>query len=779
MNAPTVATSSGYEAEVSRTEHGVAHVVADTWGSLGFGQGWACARDHLGTIADQITKVRGRRALHFGAGPGGAHVASDLGYRMLDVDARAEAFLSAQSPDSRALVEGYAAGVNLAIAQLGDEWELPAWCADAPWIGPITASDLCAHLVDVTLMASGRNLVGLIGRAEAPGPDGPVAPSPIEALGSSGAASNGWAFGRGATRTGRGSVMANPHFPWTGEARFWECHLTIADQLDVYGACLLGAPGVHIGFNRAVAWTHTFSRGFRFTLYRLDLVPGDPTRYRFGEEERSMTPTSVSCEVRTPDGGVDTVERTLWSTHHGPMVNLPLLGWGLDTGFAYRDANIDNTAFLEQFMGMDRAADLDEFKRAFATSMGMPWANTMAADTDGETWYIDASATPNLSVEAQQRFVHRTETDPVAALLAENRVAMLDGSDPDDTWIDEPGARSPGLVPHARLPRLEGTDFVANANDSHWLTHPASPLVGYSVLHGRERTARSLRTRANLLACLRLVETPTVDIEAMADEVLSNRSLTADLLLDAGVVRCRRAADDGHARAADLHRAADILERWDRTADLSAVGTALWRETLAPFAAADLLGAGSLFAEPFDPADALDTPRGLAERIGDADPFVDAVLAALAALDAAGLDPTEPLQVHQWAMRGAHRVAVHGGGERDGVLNILTPIGALPTTTIEPDGPDGEPVDGRTAVTGLRVGGYRVTYGASFTLLVDFTDDGPVAVSNLAYGQSGDPASVHHRDGTEAYAAKFLRPVRFTTADIAADPALQRRTITG
>ncbi|MFZ4433097.1 MAG: penicillin acylase family protein, partial [Microthrixaceae bacterium] len=71
----------GYEARIRFTTHGVAHIDAADWGSLGFGQGWACSRDHLGTILDQIVKVRGERAAHWGPGRDGALVAADLGYR--------------------------------------------------------------------------------------------------------------------------------------------------------------------------------------------------------------------------------------------------------------------------------------------------------------------------------------------------------------------------------------------------------------------------------------------------------------------------------------------------------------------------------------------------------------------------------------------------------------------------------------------------------------------------------------------------------------------------
>ena len=59
---------AGYEADVAVTEHGVLHITAGDWGSLGFGQGWGCARDNLGVLADQFVKVRGERARYWGAG---------------------------------------------------------------------------------------------------------------------------------------------------------------------------------------------------------------------------------------------------------------------------------------------------------------------------------------------------------------------------------------------------------------------------------------------------------------------------------------------------------------------------------------------------------------------------------------------------------------------------------------------------------------------------------------------------------------------------------------
>jgi len=757
-----------YDVEIRTTDDGVPHIRAADWGSLGFGQGWACGRDQLVAIADQLVKVRSERARWFGAGPQGANLASDFGYLALDLAGRAEAFRAAQPPHLRALIGGYVAGYGRAVEDAHREGRLPDWCADAAWIRPVSELEFYAHLVDVSLMASGRNLVQLIGRAEAPGPDGPAPASPIETLGGGSPASNGWAVGGDVSASGHGLVLANPHFPWYGEARFWECHLTLPGELDVYGVSLLGTPAVQMGFTDGVAWAHTFSCGHRFTVYRLELVPGAPTHYRFGDEERAMTARTHRVSVRDEGGSLTTVDRTLWSTHHGPMLNLPLLGWGEEIGFAYRDANADNTAVVEQFVRMGQATDLDAFRAAFAEVQGIPWVNTLAADRTGRAWYADLSATPRVGPEAQRRFVGRLTEDLVAALLYQNRVALLDGSDPDDEWQEVDGARSPGLEPYGALPQLERRDVLVNANDSHWLTSPAEPLEGHSPLCGLERTPRTLRTRQNLRRAAALAARGGVTRDDLVAAVFGNDSLSAELLVDEVVTRCRAAGTvtvEGHT--ADLTRVAEVLAAWDRRYDLASRGAVLWREVLGGFPDEALRDAGPLFAEPFDAGDPVNTPRGLAVP-GDADdPVVRAAGHAARVLDAAGVPLDAALGEVQWVVRGTDRLPVHGGGEVEGMLNVLSPWGALPPASLEPTPPKPVSLPGRER-TGLAPGGYQCDYGVSFLMAVELTADGPDAVGLLAYGQTGDPREPAHRTGAEAYAAKRVRPLLFREVDVAA-----------
>ena len=770
----------GYSVEITETTHRVLHITAENWGSLGYGQGWGCARDQLPVLADQINKVNGTRAMYLGAGPQDSHLASDFGYRMLGLKENAATLKAAQPGWIQELVAGYVAGYNRAVLEV-DLDALAPWCRNADWIRTISEADLYAHIGDIALMASGRNLVQLIGRAVPPGPDGPAEPSPMASMGGGDAASNGWAVGGDVSAGGRGMVLANPHFPWQGEGKLWECHLRIPGEYDVYGVCLLGTPGIQIGFNQSLGWAHTFSRGFRFTLERLDLVEGSPTTYRYGDEQRDMTSVDHVVEVLN-DGELESVEQTMWNTHYGPMLNMPLLGWGEEIAFSFRDANANNQAVLEQFLRMGMASSVGELRQVFHEVKGLPWVNTMAADADGDAWYTDASATPKLTQEAEARFLERLESDLIAALLFEQRIAMLDGSDPHDEWQScADGGLNPredGLQPPDAMPEINTRSVVVNANDSHWLNAPGQFLDGYTVMGGREGTPRTLRTRHNLRLASEMIEKGSASKEDLLELVFNNRSLSAELLRDQVVQRLEGVGVvEVGGYSADVSAAAKVLADWDLSFNRDAVGATLWREFIFAFPEASWLNAGELFADAFDPSDPVAAPSILLEEASDpaGGQIAMKMATALAALNEAGIDPRQPLGEVQWIVRNGDRLPAHGGQEGEGVLNVLGPVGALAPSTMEPIPAQGF-LAGRER-TGLADGGYSLAYGTSFLMALEFTDQGPDAVGLLAYGQSCDPLSPHHSDGTEAYVSKTPRKLRYTSEEIAADPNAKTYTI--
>lgn len=773
---PVGVSAAGYQATIRRTAFGVPHVLAADLGGVAFGQGWAYAEDRFCDLADQIVKVRSERSRWFGPGRDGANLATDLAYLSLGVVERARRQEAGLSTQERAALGGYVAGFNGYLAATGPA-RVPGWCAGQPWIGPITAIDVLAYQRDIALLASGANLLAPIALAQPPGTAAarlPVAPALVaeglrrvadQRRGEGATGSNGWAIGADRSVHGKGMLVANPHFPWQGELKFWESHLTVPGKLNVYGAGLGGLPGVQIGFTEKVAWTHTVAEGARFTFYTVDLVPGSPTTYLVDGEPEAMTANPVTVAVKGDDGVVRPHTRTMWSTRYGPVLDLssvdPSLGWSTSLAVTYRDANIDNDRLLRQWYGISQATDVFGVRDAIARDHGIPWVNTIVADSQGNAAYADSSPTPNLSPSA-------------LAEWSSNPLGLLNGSSSANAWVVRPGARSPGLIPFADQPQLLRRDYVLNANDSHWFANQHRPLTGFSPLQGPEGTPLSVRTRQNV----KLVNGAPggrFDLPGLGAAILSDTAYTSDELTTAAVAACRQRGStpvvvDG--TPVDLGPACPVLASWDRRFDPGSSGAVLWRETIDSVVAAHptaLERAGPLFEVPFDPTDPANTPRGPA---ADPTPLLAGLARAVIRLRSGGFPLNVRLGAVQYTLKGAERIPVPGAGDTMGIANVVDHL-ASPGTSREPVLDPGPSLSG----TALTTEGYVINDGTSFLLTVAFTASGPVARGLLTFGESADPRSPHFADQTRLFSQKRLRDCRFTEAAIAGDPELRVKVV--
>jgi len=776
-----------YRAQIRRTTHGVAHILAGDLASVTFGQAYAFAEDHACILADQILKVRSERAAFLGAGAGDRHIHSDVGYLALEVYADAEAMLEAQPDELRVMIEAYAAGYNAYLEDVGVA-AVPGYCRGADWLRPISAVDLAAYYVSVGLVASGVQLTDFIATAKPPGAGGQVPGPPahkLRAAVDSGLGSNGWAIGGDRSASGRGMVMANPHFPYFGELKLWENHLTVPGELNVYGATLVGVPGVLIGFNESLAWTHTFSvEGNRFTLYTVDLVPGEPTHYYYGESVREMTSHEYTVAVRDDNGSLREEVRTVWSTHYGPILNVNNFGWNEEIAVTYRDANRRKFNLVAQWQAMSKAADLGQFEAVFDTLDGIPWVHTIAADSNGDVFYIDAASTPHLSQAALDGWKKSLDDGELLPVLLYDQAGavVLDGSSPVNEWVVDPLTQK-GTVPIGEAPRLVGRrDFVMNANDSHWLANPAKPLVGYSPLHGEEQTPQSPRTRMNLTMLTEVGADGAsgadglFDVQELKDAVMGNRSMTSELLLAAVVERCQGAGPvTVDESSVDISEACGLLAAWQGHYNLASQGAIIWREFIGSFNSEHTKDSGLLFANGFDAADPVATPYGLAAapEEGQDDAILQKLGRAVVNLNEAGMPISATLGDAQYAIRGGERIPVHGGQSGDGVINQVF-YGSL-STALEPRPSRGEVISEATDLTDE---GYLVTYGSSFIMAMEFTEEGPRGDAMLTYGQSDDPSSPHHADQMKAFSAKQWRPIAFTEQAIAADSELREYEVT-
>lgn len=767
----TPAATDRYEATIRRTAYGIPHITAKDVGSLGFGEGYAAAQDHLCSIADAVVQANGERAKYFGAGIKDAYLHGDLAVKALGIAEKAASDLQRETAERRERLDGYAAGYNKYLSEVGVDG-VAGWCRGAAWVRPITAADI-ARRARMAIVGPFASMI-----ATAAPPKSGTTPAEIDMPDLDAGLSNGWAIGKDRSETSRGMLLANPHYPWVGTNRFWEKHLTIPGRLDVYGVSLIGGPGVAIGFNRHVAWTHTVSAGARFTGYSLKLVPGTPTSYLYDGQPRAMTTRDVQVDVRQADGSIKPVSRTVYFSHHGPVVNFPGLPWTAARAIAIRDANAGNSKAFETHEALAVAKTVDDVKRAHARG-GTGFVNTIATTSDGRAFYIDASSAPHLSAAAIAWWKAQVEQEGDVAAAYSRRMMLLDGSDSKFEWVNDARAPFPGVVPAELAPQLERSDYVFNANDSYWVSHARERLTGFSPVHGPEGTARSLRTRMNA----RLLDDASPDgpsgrdgrfsLDELWAAVFSNRGMSEEVLRGAVVERCKATPTVTIDKSAvALADACQVLASWDGRFNLDSRGAVLWREFITQIRPVDM---PRLFATRFSPDDAIGTPRGLAPAAANGqDMALDALGRAVQILQRAGLALDTPLGQVQFAQRGTRRIPIHGGiGGAEGIANFVTY--APNDTTLEPDPPIAPLVQGSRFLTR---DGYPINGGTSFAMVVAFTDKGPRARAVLTYGQSGDPQSPHFSDQTELFSRKGWREILFTEQQIAADKSARAKVLT-
>ncbi|MGK0408901.1 MAG: acyl-homoserine-lactone acylase [Shewanella psychromarinicola] len=795
------------KANIRRTQYGVPHISADNLESLGFGSGYAQAQDNLCVMADGFIKANSERSMYFGphasidfatglpTSEDNGNLISDFAYKALKIRQLAENQYSQFSYNSRALMEGFSAGYNQYLADVDAGTQIgEPFCAGQPWVKPINGVDVANYIFSIALLPGAANFLDLIFYAN-PG-DGEeylpriVGPAPSTAqtafvrdmnntliaraanittpdTNPRNLGSNGWGLGKDKTENGKGMVLGNPHFPHTGNLRFWQSHMTIPGQIDVMGGSLVGMPGlVNIGFNNDVAWTHTFSTAEHFVMYNLELVSGDRLQYLFDDSKMPITKETVSVLVNAGAAGMLVAEKDIYTTAKGPMVEAPpsLAPFGWDDGQAFfiQDANMANKDPLDHWLAMNRATNKDEFQQAFKNYDGVIFNNTMYADKEGNAFYIDDSTVPGFS----DLVVDIIRTTPaIVAAKAQAGFTILPGNTSVFSY-DSP-------MPYERAPKLERSDFVQNSNNSFWSTNLAAPLENFSPLYGPERGQLSLRTRMGLT----LMDDAAGDdgkfsIEELETALLSNRAYLAELVLADLISQCELQGDTPVVVSAtlskDVSASCTALKAWNGKQDNDSKGGALIREFAHQF------NQNTMLTEAFDYMSAATTPNKLNT---DGSALIALAHGALN-LEAAGFAVDASLGEVQFVEKSLPdgsasgvKLPWPGSHNAEGGFNVFSTTLSGDDTLIPQHKypPVLDVVSGKATASGLTSEGYQVRSGSSWMMTVSFTDDGPKAKGLLTYSESSNVLSPSFSDQSELYStAKQLRPLLFTEAEIQA-----------
>jgi acyl-homoserine-lactone acylase len=445
-----------------------------------------------------------------------------------------------------------------------------------------------------------------------------------------------------------------------------------------------------------------------------------------------MKADSVTIQVKGADGQLTPQTRTLYSSHHGSILNgilgLPVFPWTPERAYAMGDANASNFRYLNHFWEVNQAQSVRQLHNIETKYQGIPWVNTIAADRKGEAYYADIGSIPNLTNEK----LSSCEAVPVGtALRTAAAVFALDGSRADCDMGEDPGAVAPGILAPSREPHMFRRDHVSNMNDSYWLTNPKQPLEGFPRIIGDERTTRALRTRLGIRIIQdRLAGTDGRDGNkfTLADLVWAqsnNRHYGGELFRDDAVTMCKASPSMPSAKGpVDATEACNVLAAWNLRDDLDSKGAIFARRFIGRVRAVQ----GGPFRNPFDANDPVNTPNGL----NTGSPAVQQAFGdAINDLKDNGIPLDAALRGFQSDERNGVAIPVHGGPGGDGLFNVITAPWSPPK-------------------------GYpNIVHGSSFIQMVHFPKKGCAEHRTiLTYSQSTDPTSKHFGDQNKLFAKK-------------------------
>jgi acyl-homoserine-lactone acylase len=313
------------------------------------------------------------------------------------------------------------------------------------------------------------------------------------------------------------------------------------------------------------------------------------------------------------------------------------------------------------------------------------------------------------------------------------------------------------------VPQLTRTDYVANSNNSPWLSNPAAPITGYPAIFGEVGTEPELRARLGLgMIARRLAGTDGLGqagftLPTLQASMFGNRNYSAELARADVVAMCRAhpVLTAGDGTRTDVHAACDVLAAWNGRGRAGSRAEAFWELFFHP--------SPDWWRVPLDRARPLTTPRGID---GD-NPDVQRSFADAVQLLQGNQAPRRP----RWG-----GITLPGCPGERGCFNVIEAsdstgqlINAGPGQGAEP------PPSGERQPSGRPPS----IFGSSFIMAVELTPHGPRAHTLLTYSESANPNSPHHTDQTILFARGRWVTERFSEAEIAADPLLQTTTLRG
>lgn len=714
--------------EIKRDRAGVPHVFAGATPDLFFGLGVAMAEDRLWQTDRLRRRALGRQAEILGP----AYVDSDIAHLTVGIDRISADDAAAMDGATHRLVSAFVAGINRCIETMGANLPIEFRLLDyAP--ARFTVRDIVAIGRGIWWSLNGRidrlaaaeaarflpseNLRTLYLTPEAS--ENLVAPwmSTAASAGNPRAAgtddatgSNNWAVNGRRSGSGFPILCGDPHQPFWVPSSWYEFAMHGPDD-HAAGAGHPGLPGMWWGSNGTIAWSITNNAASTRDLYREDVDPRDPRRYRDSGTWREFTQHEATIPVR----GEAARTLVIRSTVRGPVVNAlitPVTENG-DPPLSLRWVGAEHLDDLKATIAVSRAKDWPSF-RAALRDWSVAVFNFVYADREGNIGYQMAGRIP-----IRGRVVH----------------GFRDANNPADQWT---GKIQCDDLPNGFNPERA---YVASANQRIVPPDYKQPIYGaYSQGHRGVRLDQELAPRRAMdrAAHIRLQnDVKNCRAERMCPHIL--RHLDAIREPEAAIVT-------------------GALSGWDYRYDLASTAPTVfetfmvaWQRTVLaehiPARLLDLTAQQTGLAVSLLEGEQPDYfPRGMGATIGAVAKETVARLRRRL-----GEDPAS------WRYERVHLAHWHH------------PLSSPAVTTAFDIGP--APVDGGSHTlrnTGGELPPNAASSGAEYRIVVDFASpDSFLAVQNI--GNSGVPGSRHYRDQFEPWLRGEYHVVHLSREGVDAD----------
>jgi acyl-homoserine-lactone acylase len=522
------AEAQHYDARVIRDKFGVPHIYGKRNADVAYGLAYAHAEDDWKNIEEVVRSSRG--TLSEIVGDAGAK-SDDMILALGNTDIVNREYVSKTSPQSKAVAEGYAAGLNL-------------WCAEHPETNcartmPVTGRDIIAGFVnrpmsfyglesEIDSLLSGRASMEMSTRQAF-----------INTTDDIELGSNGLAVAPSRSADGHTRLAANSHQPYEGRVAWYEARLKSEEGIDLIGGLFPGTPIILTGVGPNFGWASTVNKPDLFDTFKLTVDDEkSPTKYQLDGAWKDFERKQIKYNVLR-NGALVPIERTALSSIHGPV-------YITDKGvFAMSYVGKGDFKHLDQYLAINMAKTIDDWRAAQIKYNAIPSVNYIVGDSKGGIAYFWNA--------------HMPKRTP-----GWDRTKVLPGDTSETLWK---GWESPTTLPSVIRPK---SGYIVNANNSPLV--PSGPednpkAENYPKDYALDKlvTNRGLRAQ-ELFGADTSITREEFFAYKMDDRYAAGsnvRKMQADF----------RNVDPG--QDADLKAALDIVAAWDGRADMENRNAAL------------------------------------------------------------------------------------------------------------------------------------------------------------------------------------------------------------